>query len=237
MPDLPSLAVFIPTRGRKERCEELLKSFQETTDNADLLFVIDEDDQETYEGMDWGRAECAVFAPKGTLSDIINHTAVSLADDYDALMFVADDHLFRTPHWDTIMLRELVSMGGTGFVYPDDKRRSDVPEIVMISSDIVKELGFFSEPSLGHFYIDNAWAELGKRLGLIRYVPEAVIEHRHYSICRDVEHDETYRRAEDNHGDADLAVFRQWRVQALPYQASLLRRKFNPDIKWLLAKI
>ena len=237
MPDRPSLLVFTPTRGRRERCEEMLQSFQETTDNADLLFVIDEDDQDTYEGMDWGEADCAVFAPKGTLSEIINHTATGLADDYDALMFVADDHLFRTPHWDTIMLDELAKMGGTGFLYPDDKRRVDVPEIVLISSDIVQALGFFAEPSLGHFYIDNAWAELGKKLGLIRFVPQVMIEHRHYSICADVEYDSTYRQAEDDHGSPDKAAFMQWKALSLSYQAALLRRHFNPDIKWLLDRI
>lgn len=236
MPDY-SLVVFVPTRGRPERCKELLESFRETTDHADLLFVIDEDDQDSYKDMDWDGAECAVFSPKGTLSDIINHTATGLADTYDVLMFVADDHVFRTPHWDTIMLDELEKMGGTGFLYPDDKRRSDVPEIVMITSDIVKALGFFSVPEFGHFYIDNAWAELGKRLGLIRFVPQVVVEHRHYTICPDVEHDETYRTAEDVHGQEDFAIFQQWKATTLPYQASLLRRKFNPDIKWVLDRI
>jgi len=239
VPEYPSLAVFIPTRGRRQRCEELLKSFTETTDRADLLFVIDEDDQETYRDMDWGPAECAVFAAedgKATLSQIINHTAMSLADSYDVLMFVADDHLFCTPHWDTVMLDALEAIGGSGFVYPDDKRRNDIPEIVMISSDIVKVLGHFAEPVLGHFYIDNAWAELMRRLGLYRFVPQVTIEHRHYSICPDVEHDQTYRTAEDAHGKEDYAVFQQWKAVIMPHQASLLRRHFSPDITWVLSK-
>lgn len=233
-----SLLVFTPTRGRRQRCEEMLESFREMTDHADLLFIVDEDDQDTYKDMNWDGAESAVFGGgKGTLSDIINHTAMGFADTYDVLMFVADDHLFCTPHWDTIMLDALREMGGTGFVYPDDKRRTDIPEIVMISSDIVRELGFFSEPAFGHFYIDNAWAELGKRLGLIRFLPQVVIEHRHYSTCPDVERDQTYREAEDKHGQADLAAFNHWRATALSHQAALLRRKFSPDVGWLLDKV
>ena len=236
MSENPSLLVFTPTRGRRERCEEMLKSFRETTDNADLLFVIDEDDQDTYEGMDWSPAECAVSAPRGTLSEIINRTAMSFADAYDVLMLVADDHLFRTPHWDTIMLGALEQMGGTGFAYPDDKRRQDIPEIVMISSDIVRALGFFAEPSLGHFYIDNVWAELGKRSGLIRFVPQVMIEHRHYSVCPDVEHDTTYRSAESLWGHPDLLAYQEWLTGKMAGQVAMLRRNFSPDIKWLFGR-
>ena len=236
MADRPTLLVMVPTRGRRERCETLLASFRDTTDNADLLFITDEDDQDTYAGMDWGGAEHAVSSPKGTLSEILNRTAMACADAYDVLMFTGDDHVFATPHWDTIMLATLGEMGGHGWVYPDDKRRHDVPEIWMCTSDVVKTLGWFSPPAMAHFYIDNGIGEIAKRAGLIRWCPEAVIEHQHYSTHPDVEHDATYRDAEAAHGQPDLAAFEEWRSLVLPNEVALLRRQYNPDVAWVLSR-
>ena len=232
-----SLLVMVTTRGRRQQVERLLESFRETTDSADVIFVMDPDDEDTYEGIEWKDALVSTLSPRGTNVEKLNRTAQAFWDDYDALMFVGNDHVFRTEHWDTILLRELEKMGNTGMVYPDDKRRNDIPEIIMISSDIVKALGHFAEPTLSHYYIDNVWAELGKRSGLLRYVPEAVIEHLHYSIDPGTERDELYRYAEEWFGKPDLQGFHQWRAMIAPHQAAVLRRKFNKDVSWVLESI
>lgn len=231
-----SLLVMVTTRGRRPQVERLLESFRETTDSAQLIVIMDPDDEDTYDGIDWGDALTTTLSPRGTNVEKLNSTADVFCDDFDALMFVGNDHVFRTEHWDTIMLRELENMGNTGMIYPDDKRRSDIPEIIMISSDIVKALGHFAEASLAHYYIDNVWAELGKRSGLLRYCPQVVIEHHHYSVDSSVEHDELYRYAEEWFGKPDLQGFHQWRATVMPHQAALLRRKFNPDVRWVLSR-
>jgi len=232
-----SLLVMVPTRGRRAQCERLLKSFEENTDEAEITFITDDDDQETYADMDWRAAVHGMLSPRELLSGKLNRTADACADAFDALMFVADDHVFRTPHWDTIMLAMLKDMGGSGMVYPDDKRRADIPEIIMISSDIVTELGHFANPALKHYYLDNSWAELGKRAGLIRWCPEAVVEHLHYSVCPETERDAVYTETEDTLGTSDREAFYQWRADVLPVQAAILRRKFNADLRWIREKV
>jgi hypothetical protein len=228
---------MVPTRGRPEKCARILKSFVETTslDTTDILFITDGDD-DSYENMDWGVADHAVIDPRESLTGKLNRTADICAEQYNVLMFVGDDHVFVTPGWDDIMLRELDSMGGTGMLYPDDKRRVDVPEIIMISSDIVKTLGHFAEPSLKHYYLDNSWAEIGKRTGLIKFCPDVVIEHHHYSVDDTVERDKTYVEAENAWGSSDLVVYHEWRAGRMPVQVSQLRRKFNPDIQWVIGR-
>lgn len=229
---MPSLCVFIPTYHRRDRMDECLKSFRETTlGEIDLYLVVDEDD-ESYEGVD---AEIITAQP-GTLVTVTNEAALQLADRYDALMMVSDDVIFRTPGWDLYMTGILEAMGGTGFVYPDDRRRYDIPEQVLISSDIIKALGWFAEPGFGHFYIDNVWAELGKRLGLIRFCPQAVIEHMHYTVSPDVIRDETYSSAEEKFSGPDEVEYHQWRASRMANQVALLRRTFNPDIQWVLSR-
>jgi hypothetical protein len=236
---MPDLLVICPTRGRRQQAERLLKSFTGTKklDTTDLVFITDGDD-DSYESMDWGEANSGVLTPRDSLTGKLNRTADAYTDMYDAMMFVGDDHVFETDGWDDIMLHMLADMGGTGMIYPDDKRRTDVPEMIMISSDIVKTLGCFAEPSLKHYYIDNAWSEIGKRTGLLKFCPEVVVRHLHYSVIGlGVERDQTYIEAENAWGASDMQAYQTWLTNKMPVQVSQLRRKFNPDISWLLGRV
>ena len=127
MPD-NDLLVIVPTRGRRAQCERLLESFTETATCADILFVVDPDDQDTYAGMEWGEAAVAELAPREYLAGKLNKTGMAMTDLYPVLMWVGDDVAFRTLGWDIIMLAALEDLGGSPrWIYPDDKRRSDVP--------------------------------------------------------------------------------------------------------------
>lgn len=232
--------VMIPTRGRRALAERCLKSYTDTVslETTEIAFITDPDDQGTYEGMDWGPAACGVLEPRaGSLSELLNKTAEAVVNDYDVLMHVSDDCVFVTPGWDKILLAGLEDLGGTGWVYPDDKRRNDIPEIWAASADVVKALGWFYPPAVGHFYGDNIVGELGKRAGLIRYCPEAVIEHLHYSVSKKTRKDRVYTQAEKKFGQSDLAAFQQYRETALQYEVSLLRRHFNKDVSWVIGRV
>jgi hypothetical protein len=153
------------------------------------------------------------------------------------LVWTGDDHVFSTPHWDTLMLATLEDMGGCGWVYPDTVRRRDVPEIWMCSTDLVKELGWFFPPATHMYYGDNTVGELGKRAGLIRWCPEAIVEHLHYSVAPDVPRDEVYAEAEGTYAQADLAAYQQYRAAQLPHDVAMLRRKFSRDLSWVLSRV
>jgi hypothetical protein len=238
---MTSLIVMIPTRGRRALAERCLKSYMYTVslESTELVFISDADDQDTYAGVDWGPASTAVLDPRAeSLSQLLNETASALVNDFDVLMQVGDDCVFKTPGWDKILLDALEDLGGSGWVYPDDKRRNDVPEIWMTSADVVKALGWFHPPATGHFYGDNIIGELGKRAGLIRFCPEAVIEHLHYSVPGSkARRDRVYSQAEKKHGAADLAAFRQYQADVLPLEVSLLRRQFSRDVAWVLSRV
>ena len=232
---MSDLCVFLPTRQRPEMAARCIASFRETKalDATDLILVVDDDDDSYADVTDHDK----ITVTRDTLVTAVNAAAEFLAPHYDALFLAADDLVFVTPGWDRLMLGTLDGMGGTGMVYPDDKRRYDVPEHVLMSSDLITELGWFCEPSMAHFYVDNVWAELGKRTGLIRFCPDAVIEHRHYSVCEDTPHDEVYRQAESAHGGPDLAAFHAWRAEKMPFEVSRLRRRFSSDVAWVLSRV
>ena len=232
------LLVMVPVRGRKAQCERLLESFRETASpGTDIVFILDPDDEATYEGIEWGDAMHGVLSPRGTLQDKLNQTAAAYAGIYPVLMWTGDDHVFKTAAWDKEMLAALEDMGGHGWVYPDTKRRADVPEIWMCSADVVQALGWFFNPALQHYYCDNSIGELGKRSGLIRRCPQAVIDHLHYSVCAETEHDAVYSETEAAFGESDLKAFQEWRASQLANEVSVLRRAFNPDVAWVLSRV
>lgn len=232
---MKDLLVMVPTRGRRAQCERLLESYADTArgEGTDLIFIVDPDDN-AHEGMDCGDAMVVQYSPRGSLTEKLNAVALSYADQYRALMFTGDDHVFRTPGWDQMISDSLLT---AHMVYPDDKRRNDVPEIIAITSRLVKVLGNFAEPSLRHFYIDNAWSELGRRACVLRYLPDVVIEHLHYSRDVSVEHDMTYREAETSWGEPDRVAYNKWYATVMPAQVSILRRNFSPDVRWVLGKV
>jgi hypothetical protein len=232
-----SLLVIVPTRGRRANCERLLKSFRETASpGTDILVISDPDDQETYAGMDWGDALHAVMEPRGTYIEKLNHGQEALAGSYGAYMCLGDSNVF-TPGWDTILLKALEDMGGHGWVYPENGRRRDVPEHWLASASVISALGWFAPPYVKMYYGDNIVGDLGKRSGLIRYVPEAVIEHRHYTVDPETQRDETYKTAEDTYGEPDLKAFHGYRAAQLANDVSVLRRNFSPDVAWVLSRV
>ena len=218
------------------QCERFLAAFTETATCSDLLFILDPDDT-SYDGMQWGEAATAVLDPRDYLTGKLNKTAMAMADLYPVLMWLADDCVPETPAWDRIMLATLEELGGSGWVYPDDKRRNDVPEHWMCSSDVAKTLGWFAPPYVQHYYMDNIVADIGKRAGLIHWCPQAVIRHEHYSVAKDVEHDEVYQSTEEMFGAADLAAFQEWRGNQASNEVSLLRRHFSEDVRWVLSRV
>ena len=67
-----------------------------------------------------------------------NEVAVRRAGEYPFLASLGDDMVPRTPGWDRALIRGIERMGGTGIVYPWDGIREDIPEAVVLSSDIVR---------------------------------------------------------------------------------------------------
>jgi hypothetical protein len=228
--------VVVPTRKRPEQCKRLIESFEKTTDKAQLLFVVDGDD-DSYEGFDWHGHGVAEVNPRASLSQKLNQTVKNILDDYEEIMWSGDDHEFITDSWDVKVL-EARREWGSGWLYPNSHRRSDVPESWSVSRDVVEVLGWYANPVLAHYYLDNSIAELGKRSGLIHRMPDVDIAHHHYSVNKETEYDDLYKEAEERFSVSDLQGFQQWRgsPQATGI-VSLLRRTFNPDVNWILGKV
>ena len=222
---MPGLMVMVPVTGRKAGAERLIRAFEETLVLADVVFILDPDDLATYEGVDWGRARTVVLDPRGMIGPKRNYAARMFMDSYDALMCAEDDIVPGPKGWDARLMAELNAMGGTGMVYPDDDRRTDIPENVLISTDIVRALGWFCEPSHRHFWIDNVWADLGKQAGCLRLCKDVLFENFHYTMAKAgaQANDGTYSESERLNGAHDRAAYEAWRRDRMAADVATVR--------------
>lgn len=105
------VSVLVPTRGRVQRLQKMIASFDRTTSGrAELLFRIDHDDPDTrdyLQGVPW-RLKGGVF--RGPRLKGYESTPQFLLDllslvNGDVLMVGNDDMLFETEAWDKLILR------------------------------------------------------------------------------------------------------------------------------------
>jgi hypothetical protein len=206
--------VIVPSRGRPRMLQECIAAVNTYSQGDTRVAVaLDDDDPEfdRYFDMLTGKDNVLAFhGQRRSLTAWTNEIAVNaLAGDRpDFFVSMGDDHHVRTPGWDVLLAANITDLGGTGVVYPDDMRRTDIPECVMLSADIVRELGWMCMPQLRHFYVDNVWADLGNGAGCLRFAPRVVVEHMHWERGGS-EHDLTYLEAESRM-EADRLAYEAW---------------------------
>ena len=209
------LLVIVPSRGRPAGIARLLDSVHETSRAKTHLHVaVDEDDEKLpqYEAVmkkAGGEHDVLETGPRKGLCGTTNDVAVRRADEYPCLASFGDDMVPRTPGWDRALIRGIGDMGGTGIAYPFDGVREDIPEAVVMSSDIVRALGWMCEPSLKHWYPDNVWADLGRGAGCLRHLRAVAVDHLNVVVTQ-AKADET-AAGNGKSLDADREAYWLWR--------------------------
>jgi hypothetical protein len=187
---MENMLVIVPTRGRPDNVRRLLDAFEETgVTCAKLLFCVDNDDPalEEYQTIDAD----ILIGPRIRIGPTLNHAAKTFGTTYPVLGFMGDDHVPRTHGWDVTVMNALTELG-TGIVYGNDLlQREALPTAVFITSNIVRELGYFCPPELLHMYLDNSWLEWGNRAECIKYLGDVIIEHMHPALGK-AEQDASY---------------------------------------------
>lgn len=193
-----NMCVVVPTRGRPENMLRLAQAFKDTKAEAHLYGVIDNNDpkwDEYYEHTDY--LQIPASNETGGCAKSLNTGAVSLLDItkyplYDYFVFMGDDHIPRTQHWDRELQKAL--LGKTGIVYGNDLLQGEnLPTAFAMTRDIVNELRGMTFPKCKHLYFDNFVKQLGIDLGYLKYLPDVIIEHLH-PVAGKAEMDEGYAR-------------------------------------------
>ena len=184
--------VIVPTRGRPDASVEFHKEFLQKSMISDLMFAIDEDDADSYPRIDDVLYE---VNPRMGMNGTLNYVATKYADKYKYIAFMGDDHRVRTFGWDLVMAERI---GSLGVAYGNDLIQGQaLPTSVMMSSKIIKAIGYMAPPKQKHMYLDNFWLDLGTRLNAIHYLEDVIIEHLHFSVGKS-DMDSSYQETNDS---------------------------------------
>jgi hypothetical protein len=234
------MLIIVPSRGRPSNIARLLEAVHRLKQlNTHVVVGIDEDD----ETLPQYRAAFKKLHHSGDrlielerlgLTEYTNYLAMTYGvGHYSCLASFGDDHLPVTPGFDRLLCRGIEDMGGTGFTYPWDGTREDIPEAVVMSADIVTALGWMCLPELQHYYVDNVWADLGNQAGCIRHLRAVAVDHVHPAAGKALS-DATYVASAEKI-EADKKAYADWRkyraADDIRVVASLLERKMTAEAR------
>ena len=209
-----SIFTIVPSRGRPDRAALMSEAYHSTKrlPDTDLLFVLDPDDVQlpAYRKA----VKCFVLPERVGYTASLNHVAAPLWDDDDLILGAfGDDVLFRTAGWDERVRESLVS---PGIAFGDDLvHGKNHPTAVWMSARIARALGWLALPFTSHQWADDAWKQIGQRTGLLRFLPDVVVEHMHPGVGK-AEWDDTYRGVfEAERARNDFNGFEAWREHYL----------------------
>lgn len=174
--------VIVPSRGRKDRFNLCMDHLIARTKSSDIIVALDEDEHEgytRYENVEY------VIGPKPVklgVNEKLNRVANSVKDKYDYILWIADDTVVQTDGWDDLLVFAIKDIRN-GISYPNDLLRRDAlpSNGTCFDANIVRSLGYLAPPALLHLYIDNFWKRLGDTLKTLRYCPNVVVDHQHYT--------------------------------------------------------
>ena len=192
--------VILPTRSRPDSAERCINALKEHSVLSDFVIAIDDDQADLYPRLDGVTYE---VNPRLRMNGTLNLVANKYADKYETIFFLGDDHLVQTPSWDEY-LSKAIAHKGYGLAYGNDLlQRHQLATAVMMSTNIIKAVGYMAPPKLVHLYMDNYWMILGQRLGTLWYFDNVIIEHLH-PVAGKTSWDEQYMEANSNEvGNAD----------------------------------
>ncbi len=205
---MKNLLVICPTRGRPKEAKRMFDSIESTASICEIMFLIDSDDKNINEYQNLiNERNYHVFskAEYATTTSEINKM-FSFLKFYDFYSVSNDDFVYKTFGWD----RKLCNKGKISYGN-DECARENMPTTSVIDGDIVRALGWLQMPGLKHLYGDNVWKDIGHRLNILKYFPDVIIEHRHWSNGK-AQIDETYKKSNSREMFShDERMFRDWK--------------------------
>lgn len=167
------------------------------------ILMLDEDDAmlDAYLSLDYPASWRVRIGPRAPLSEIYNR----VFEEYPLLPWYgifADDVTPETPEWDR---RLIEAAGADGLAYPDDGIEKATH--FCLGGGLVRDMGWLAYPGLQRLYIDTVWQDVARSRGVLRYLPEVRVTHRHPSAGLAL-HDGIYRKQGKA---ADAALYRKFK--------------------------
>ena len=174
------LLTICPTRNRIQLFREMYDSFKTTSSSA-MIVALDEDDPQFEEYKDFLTENHQPFfeCMPDTVTNHFNMCYRCLPN-YDFYHLTNDDVLYSTKDWDVKAMNLLTEKGG-GIAYGNDMLQGqNLPTFPIISKAVVDAVGWIQEPGLERLCGDCVWNEIGRMAKCLHYMPDLLIEHRHW---------------------------------------------------------
>ena len=183
---LDKVAVVLPVRNnnsyRAERLKTCLSSWREQTEYlSDVHVIIDDDELDQFEFLKDYNFITVHVRPNMKLIPKINSVVPMLADIYEYLAFVGDDIIFRTP-WESKVIEYLKSVPA-GMAHTNTLDRPNVDQFgshPIITSNMVRILGFYGCPAVDHTFFDNFWMDISNDIGNRKYFGDIIWDHARF---------------------------------------------------------
>ena len=207
------LLIITPSRGRPVSAARLLSKVHKLRRAETHVHVAVDDDDPALEDYQKVFAELAAegdaltHGGRKNLTGWTNEIALKHASDYRCVASFGDDHVPRTPGFDRALVRACIE-DGPAIAYPWDGAREDVPEAPVAASPIVEALGWFLNPALAHWYVDDTLGALGRGAGCLHFLRAVAVDHIR-GPADATARDNSLALA------ADKAAYHEWRQQAM----------------------
>ena len=183
--------MILITRGRPKELARFIQAYRDTNAGHAVLMYFDEDDpalpdyKEILYPDHWLRMVGPRKRPGPTYNEIFR-----LYPNEAFYGMLADDIVPLTQNWDEILVEKA---GADGMSWPDDLMWHDeIATHPVIGGDLVRAAGFICYNLLQQYFGDTWWTFVAKKLGVARYCPEVVFDHRHH-VNDKAPIDQTYR--------------------------------------------
>lgn len=209
------ICVIIPTRKRYLDFNLFASTWKRTTEGySDVIVGIDNDD-DTYEELINSQRYPFIWerGPSRPLLHILNDLAVKYAEQYDVIGFLEDDCTFNTPKWESTIINKMKELGDTGFVWGSDMLNYDkVMGVPFINSNVIKRTGHITLPKFKTQFTDGYWLDLAKKLNTLAYIPEMVIEHRHFITGKRQKDETSFKVQFESTGEEEYYKSNQYQI-------------------------
>jgi len=168
--------IVLPSRGR---VQSLLDFFATSQPQERGVLCLDDDQASQYQQHVAVPSHWTVMVgPRTGYVGWLNRAFAAFPDESWYACW-GDDVRGRPDGWDTALARVA---GVDGVAYGDDGiNGQSACCLPFIGGDLVRRAGWLAYPRLGHLYCDTVWREVGAALGVLRYCPEIVTEHLHWT--------------------------------------------------------
>ena len=185
------ISILCPTKNRCEGLERMWLSALETCDSPtsiELVLYIESDDINTL-----NKAEDFEKQYTNQILKIIASTDVIYSDLHnicckhstsDIFLCAADDLIFRTPSWDTLVKNIFIkSTDKIMYVYPNDGHWGEkLGTHGFFHKRWYNTLGYISPPFFTVDYADNYIMDVSQSLNRAIYLPNILLEHMHWTL-------------------------------------------------------